>query len=126
MKKDQKFDTPILTPSTKAEYGKHDEPISKKEILNRDLVSKKIYEKAEEYAQLGDESIGKDPDKALEYWEKNLAISLKILGPEHPDVDLSYHQLGYIYDKTHWLVSSEPVKPVHNAPAPVCYALPQC
>jgi phosphoribosylaminoimidazole-succinocarboxamide synthase len=46
----EKFDVPILTPSTKEDYGKHDEPISKKEILNRGLVSKEIYEQAEEYA----------------------------------------------------------------------------
>ena len=32
LKENQKFDTPILTPSTKAEYGLHDEPISKEEI----------------------------------------------------------------------------------------------
>jgi len=50
LKMNEKFNTPILTPSTKEDYGKHDEPISKKEILNRDLVSKEIYEKAEEYA----------------------------------------------------------------------------
>ena len=46
----QKFDTPILTPSTKAEYGLHDEPISKEEIINQGLVKKDVYEKAEEYA----------------------------------------------------------------------------
>ena len=45
----QKFDKPILTPSTKAEYGLHDEPISREEIV-KDLVDEKIYRKAEEYA----------------------------------------------------------------------------
>ena len=50
LKMNEKFDMPILTPSTKEDYGKHDEPISKKEILNRKLVSKEIYEQAEEYA----------------------------------------------------------------------------
>ena len=49
MKKDQKFDTPIITPTTKAEYGEHDEAISKEEIVSG-LVDKSIYEKAEEYA----------------------------------------------------------------------------
>ena len=45
----------ILTPSTKAEYGLHDEPISREEII-KDLVDEKIYKKAEEYAlQLFDE-----------------------------------------------------------------------
>ena len=47
--KNQKFDSPILTPSTKAEYGLHDEPISREEIVNG-LVDEKIYAKAEEYA----------------------------------------------------------------------------
>ena len=47
--KNQKFESPILTPSTKAEYGLHDEPISREEIVNG-LVDEKIYSKAEEYA----------------------------------------------------------------------------
>ena len=46
----QKFDEPILTPSTKAEYGMHDEPISKEEIINQKLVDLEVYEKAEKYA----------------------------------------------------------------------------
>ena len=50
LKMNERFDTAILTPSTKEEYGKHDEPISKNEILKRGLVSKEIYEKAEDYA----------------------------------------------------------------------------
>jgi len=49
LKKDQKFDTPILTPSTKAEYGKHDEPIARDTIVNG-LVEESVYAQAEEYA----------------------------------------------------------------------------
>ena len=49
LKKEQKFDSPILTPTTKAEYGEHDEAISREEIVNR-LVAPAIYEEAEEYA----------------------------------------------------------------------------
>ena len=49
LKKDQKFDTPILTPSTKAEYGMHDEPIARKDIIC-ELVDEKIYSQAEVYA----------------------------------------------------------------------------
>jgi len=49
LKKDQKFDTPLLTPSTKAEYGLHDEPISREAIVNG-LVEESVYAKAEEYA----------------------------------------------------------------------------
>jgi phosphoribosylaminoimidazole-succinocarboxamide synthase len=50
MKKDQRFDPPILTPSTKAEYGQHDEPISEREILERALMSRPDWERAREYA----------------------------------------------------------------------------
>ena len=46
----QKFDKPILTPSTKADYGMHDEPISKEEIIENKLVTLDVYEKAENYA----------------------------------------------------------------------------
>ena len=49
LKKDQKFDTPILTPSTKAEYGKHYEPIARDAIVNG-LVEESVYAQAEEYA----------------------------------------------------------------------------
>ena len=49
LKKDQKFDTPILTPSTKAEYGKHDEPIARDAIVNG-LVEESVYAQAEENA----------------------------------------------------------------------------
>ena len=49
LKKDQKFDTPILTPSTKAEYGMHDEPIARKDIISG-LVDEEIYAQAEVYA----------------------------------------------------------------------------
>ena len=50
LKKDQRFAEPILTPSTKAEYGQHDEPISEKEILARNLVSRRDWERARELA----------------------------------------------------------------------------
>ncbi|BDG02014.1 phosphoribosylaminoimidazolesuccinocarboxamide synthase [Anaeromyxobacter oryzae] len=46
LRKDQKFDRPIITPSTKAEYGKHDEPISEAEILKQGLVSPELWKEA--------------------------------------------------------------------------------
>ena len=49
LKENQKFDSLILTPTTKAEYGMHDEPISRDEIIDN-LVDKDIYEKVEKYA----------------------------------------------------------------------------
>ena len=48
MKKNQKFDTPIITPTTKAAEG-HDENISKEEIIAQELVSKEEYEQIEQY-----------------------------------------------------------------------------
>lgn len=43
MKKDQKFAEPILTPSTKAEHGGHDESIAGEEIVARGLVTADEY-----------------------------------------------------------------------------------
>lgn len=50
MREHQRFDTPILTPSTKAEQGLHDENISRDEILAKGLVSKEDYEMLEKYS----------------------------------------------------------------------------
>ncbi len=50
MKEHQKFPHPIVTPTTKAEIGEHDQNISKEEIIRRGLVSQADYEKLEEYA----------------------------------------------------------------------------
>lgn len=50
MIENQRFDSPIITPTTKANYGKHDEDISKEEILKRGLVSAQDYELLEQYA----------------------------------------------------------------------------
>ncbi|HYD42912.1 MAG TPA: phosphoribosylaminoimidazolesuccinocarboxamide synthase [Anaeromyxobacter sp.] len=46
LRKDQKFDTAVLTPSTKAEYGQHDEPISEAEILKQGLVAPEVWAEA--------------------------------------------------------------------------------
>ena len=48
MKENQKFRTPIITPTTKADAG-HDENISKEEIIAQGLVSKEDYELMEKY-----------------------------------------------------------------------------
>ena len=49
MRENEKFPTPIITPTTKAEIGAHDEDISKEEIISRGLVSAEDYEKLEKY-----------------------------------------------------------------------------
>jgi phosphoribosylaminoimidazole-succinocarboxamide synthase len=46
LRKDQKLDAPVLTPSTKAEYGQHDEPISEAEILKQKLVAPDLWAQA--------------------------------------------------------------------------------
>jgi len=50
MAKNQKFDKPIITPSTKAEKGSHDESVSGEEIIKRGLVGKEMYNKIEKTA----------------------------------------------------------------------------
>ena len=46
----QKFPTPIITPTTKADEG-HDEDISKEEIIAQGLVSREDYEQLEAYTR---------------------------------------------------------------------------
>lgn len=48
MKENQKFPTPIITPTTKADAG-HDENISKEEIIRQGIVSREDYEQMEQY-----------------------------------------------------------------------------
>lgn len=50
MRKDERFKKPIITPSTKAEKGRHDESVSAEEVIKRNLVDKKIYKKMEKTA----------------------------------------------------------------------------
>ena len=49
MKENDKFPEPIISPATKAEFGKHDEDISKEEIIRRGIVSLDDYEILEKY-----------------------------------------------------------------------------
>ncbi|MCH5305065.1 MAG: phosphoribosylaminoimidazolesuccinocarboxamide synthase [Rikenella sp.] len=50
MREHQKFPEPIITPTTKAELGLHDENISKEDIIARGLVSAEDYAVLERYA----------------------------------------------------------------------------
>ena len=50
MVENQKFDTPLITPTTKADVG-HDEDISREEILKQGLVSEDDYIKLEKYTR---------------------------------------------------------------------------
>lgn len=49
LRKNQKLERPIITPTTKAETG-HDEKITRSEILKRNIVPKKLYEQIEDVA----------------------------------------------------------------------------
>ncbi len=50
MKEHERFPQPIITPTTKAEIGAHDEDISREEIISSGLVSKEEYEMLEKYS----------------------------------------------------------------------------
>ncbi|HYV49681.1 MAG TPA: phosphoribosylaminoimidazolesuccinocarboxamide synthase [Myxococcaceae bacterium] len=50
MKKDAAFEKPILTPSTKEEVGKHDEPISAAALVARGLCTQRDWERISEAA----------------------------------------------------------------------------
>ena len=49
MIENDKFPTPIITPATKADFGEHDEDISKEDIIAKGIVSKSDYEILEDY-----------------------------------------------------------------------------
>jgi len=49
MIENDKFPNPIITPATKAEFGEHDEDISKEDIISKAIVSKSDYEILEDY-----------------------------------------------------------------------------
>jgi phosphoribosylaminoimidazole-succinocarboxamide synthase len=63
MRKDQKFDKPLFTPSTKAEQGLHDEHISIEEIVKKGIVSAKLLKEVK--------------DIALRLFERGQEIALK-------------------------------------------------
>jgi phosphoribosylaminoimidazole-succinocarboxamide synthase len=51
LKENDKFPNPIITPSTKAENGEHDEDISREDILANKIVSKEDYLVLEDYTR---------------------------------------------------------------------------
>ena len=50
MKKDTRFDAPLLTPSTKAPKGEHDAPISEADVVTRGLASPRDWQRVREAA----------------------------------------------------------------------------
>ncbi len=51
MKENDRFSEPIITPTTKADLGAHDEDISREDILSKEIVSKADYEVLEKYTR---------------------------------------------------------------------------
>ncbi len=51
MRENDKFQIPIITPTTKADNGSHDQDISRDEILSKGIVSEKDYLKLEKYTR---------------------------------------------------------------------------
>lgn len=49
MKEHQRFPVPIITPTTKAEQGRHDEDISREEIIRTGLIPEEEYKLIEKY-----------------------------------------------------------------------------
>lgn len=49
MKEHQRFEKPIITPTTKAEQGRHDEDISREEIIRQGLIPEEEYSLIEKY-----------------------------------------------------------------------------
>ncbi len=50
MRFNQRFDRPLLTPSTKEEKGSHDRPVSREELIASGRVEKAVWEEIEERA----------------------------------------------------------------------------
>ena len=51
LKENDKFPTPIITPTTKADNGSHDEDISREDILSKGIVSEEDYLVLEQYTR---------------------------------------------------------------------------
>lgn len=101
MKENQKFDSPLITPTTKADEG-HDENISKEEIIARGLVSREDYEQMEKYTyalfQRGTEMAAEKGlilvDTKYEFGKKNGKIYL-IDEIHTPDSSRYFYAEGY-------------------------------
>lgn len=101
MVENQKFEKPIITPTTKADVG-HDEDVSKEEILAAGLVTKEDYEQLEKYTyaifQRGTEMAAEKGlilvDTKYEFGKKNGQIYL-IDEIHTPDSSRYFYSKGY-------------------------------
>ena len=102
MRENEKFPTPIVTPTTKAQQGLHDEDISKEEILKQGLATPEEYELLEKYTlalfQRGTEMAAKHGlilvDTKYEFGKKDGVIYL-IDEIHTPDSSRYFYSDGY-------------------------------
>jgi len=102
MKEHQRFEKPIITPTTKADMGLHDEDISKEEILKQGLVSAEDYDLLEKYtyelfergSQIADEKGLILVDTKYEFGKKDGKIIL-IDEIHTPDSSRYFYKEGY-------------------------------
>lgn len=101
LRENQKFEKPLITPTTKADEG-HDENISKEEIIARGVVSREDYEQLEQYTyalfQRGTEMAAKKGlilvDTKYEFGKKDGKIYL-IDEIHTPDSSRYFYSEGY-------------------------------
>jgi phosphoribosylaminoimidazole-succinocarboxamide synthase len=103
MKENDKFPEPIITPSTKAENGAHDEDISREAILEQGIVSKEDYEALEKYTRAlfkrGTEMAAKQGlilvDTKYEFGKNNKGKIMLIDEIHTPDSSRYFYAEGY-------------------------------
>jgi len=103
MIENDKFPEPILTPSTKADGGLHDEDISREEILRQQIVSEEDYLVLEDYTrklfQRGTEIAAKRDlilvDTKYEFGKLNSGKIVLIDEIHTPDSSRYFYQEGY-------------------------------
>lgn len=102
LREHQRFEKPIITPSTKAEIGAHDENISREDIIAKGLVTKEDYEVLEKYtmalfergSKIADESGLILVDTKYEFGKKDGIIYL-IDEIHTPDSSRYFYKEGY-------------------------------
>jgi len=102
MREHQKFPIPILTPTTKADLGLHDEDISKEEILKQGLVSADDYALLEKYTiELFERGSQMADDKGLilvdtKYEFGKIGDKIYLIDEVHtPDSSRYFYKEGY-------------------------------
>ena len=104
MIENDKFPIPIITPTTKAIDGNHDEDISKEDILKKNIISEKEYLKLEEYTiKLYEEGSRIADDQGLilvdtKYeFGKNVDGKIMLIDEIHtPDSSRYFYKEGYL------------------------------